>query len=374
MSRYANAVKVDIQRWIGRGLIDQATGDRLADDIDANAAGGLSFGNVLAIMAALLVGAAILLFIAANWEAIPRIGRVAALFAVLFASFTGGALLKAQGREGFGEALYLLGCVTFGGAIALVGQMYHLVGDERLAVLVWCILGALIPAAALRSHVLTNAAVVLAVVWLVLGLDFNVNPGGPDWRYLGLGGMIWIVSLWTGSTVARHLLLLSLVLFGFLAGLEGDWFSNDNRMVVAGTAMAIISAIIFIAAWLAPDQVERFAKLGGPYPVHPMIGFLVGIGMIQSQIAEDFGPMLVTSLVAFAAIVAALLMRGRQSRLMRWLCYIAFIIELFTVYVITLGTMIDTSILFLLSGVALAAVAWFITRVEKRMAQPGASA
>lgn len=367
MSRYASAVKNDIERWVAGGLIDRMTAGKLVADVDANAGRGLSFSSVLAIMAAVLVGAAILLFVAANWEVFPRVGRVGALFVLIFASYVGGAMLKARGQEAFGEGLYLVGCAAFGGSIALIGQMYHLTGDERQAVLVWC-LGTMLAAALLRSAVLTNASVVLAVAWLLVGIGF-FNSNGPDWNYLPLGAAIWALSLWTGSVAARHLLLLSLVLFGFLLG-TGDLFGRGGSMVPVGAAMTVISAGVFLAYYFAPAAVERFARLGGPYPIHPLIGFLTGIGMIQAQVGDQFGPMLVTSLVAFAGIVAALLMRGRESRLMRWVAYLAFVIELLILYTVTLGTMMETSALFLFSGVALAAVAWFIMRIEKRMAAP----
>ena len=359
MAGYVSNVKSDIERWVSGGLIDRVTAGRLIADVERRAGRGLSFGSVLAIMAAVLVGAAVLLFVAANWEEIPRLARAGALFCLILAGYVGGAVLKARGNAGFGEALYLVGCAAFGGSIALIGQMYHITGDERQAVLVWCA-GTMLAAGLLRSPALTNAAVVLAVAWLVLGFD-AFGRDGPDWRYLPLGALLWAVSYWSGSAAARHLLLLSLILFGVMLGMEGD-------AVTVGIAMALLSCALFLAALFARDAVERFARLGGPYPAHPLVGFLTGIGMVQVELGDEFGPMLLTSLVAFAGIVAALLLRGRESRLMRWIAYIAFVIELCVVYMVTLGTMMETSALFLFSGVALAVVAWLIMRIERRMA------
>ncbi|TIU17093.1 MAG: DUF2157 domain-containing protein, partial [Mesorhizobium sp.] len=70
----------DIARWLQAGLIDASTAGALTLDVEANQRTSLSFGSILAMMAALLFGAAILIFVAANWEAIPRLARVAALF------------------------------------------------------------------------------------------------------------------------------------------------------------------------------------------------------------------------------------------------------------------------------------------------------
>ncbi|RUT97968.1 DUF2157 domain-containing protein, partial [Mesorhizobium sp. USDA-HM6] len=83
MAGYATKVRTDIARWRDAGLIDAATADALTSDVAANERSSLSFGSILAMMAALLFCAAILIFVAANWEAIPRLARVAALFAVI---------------------------------------------------------------------------------------------------------------------------------------------------------------------------------------------------------------------------------------------------------------------------------------------------
>ena len=364
MSRYVSAVKRDIERWVAGGLIDRPTGERLAADVESQERRSFSFGSVLAIMAALLVGAALLLFVGANWELIPRLVRVAMLFIIIAGAYLGGAVAKARGNPGYGEGLYLLGCLAFGGAIALIGQMYHMSGDETQAILVWC-LGAALAAGLLRSPVLTNAAIVLAMAWFLMGMEFGPNSSF-NWQYAPLAAALWALSYWSGGPSARHLLLLSFIAFAAAAGLYGverDYFT----MTLAGAALAIVSALVFLAAYMAPDEVERFARLGGPYPVHPLIGFLVGVGAIQADVADSFAPMLLTSVVALAGIVAALLMRGRQSRLMRWLAYAAFMVELIFIYVLTIGAMMDTSALFLLFGLALAAAAWLIGRFEKRM-------
>lgn len=362
MARYEAKLSADIARWLEAGLIDRQTADRLLVDVGHSEARRLSFGAVLAIMAAVLVGAAILLFIAANWEAVPRIARVIALFLVIAGGYVGGAVLKSRGHDGLGEGLYIVGCAAFGASIALIGQMYHMSGDERAAILIWC-LGTLLAAAALRSSVLTAASAVLAVAWLLVGEGFG-QAHGPDWRYLGLGALIWAVSYWTQSAASRHLLLLSLVLFAVLVGLHGD-------PLLVGAATAVVSATVFLVASWAHEGVERVAKLGGPYPAHPLVGFLTGMAMVQIEVGDLFWPMFIASLVAFAGIVAALLLRGRQSALMRWIAYAAFVVELGVLYTVTLGTMMETSALFFFSGVSLSLAAWLIARVEKRMSRQG---
>ena len=106
MASYSSRVRSDIARWVEAGLIDGPTADALTRDVEANERRSLSFGSILAMMAALLFGAAILVFVAANWEAIPRLARVAALFAIILAGYVGGALLKTRDHAAIGEAFW----------------------------------------------------------------------------------------------------------------------------------------------------------------------------------------------------------------------------------------------------------------------------
>ena len=91
MASYSTRVKRDIQRWVEQGLIAPQLAEQLSRDVEANERKSLSFGSILAMMAALLFAAAILVLVAANWEAIPRLVRVGALFAAILAGYVGGA-------------------------------------------------------------------------------------------------------------------------------------------------------------------------------------------------------------------------------------------------------------------------------------------
>ena len=175
MAAYSVRVKQDIARWAEQGLIPAALAETLSRDVEQRERKSLSFGSVLAMMAALLLGAAILVLVAANWEAIPRLGRVAALFATILAGYVGGAVLKARDHNAIGEALYIIAAAAFGGSIALIGQMYHMSGDELDAVVTWCV-GTGFAALALRSNPLTVAAVALASSLAVRCAAWAIGP------------------------------------------------------------------------------------------------------------------------------------------------------------------------------------------------------
>lgn len=365
MASYATRVKADIGRWRTAGLIDAPTAEALTRDVAATERASLSFGSILAMMAALLFGAAILIFVAANWEVIPRLVRVAALFAVILGGYVGGAILHTRDHAAIGEALWIVAAAAFGGSIALIGQMYHLSGDEASVLVIWSA-GTALAAVSLRSSPLTVAAVAIADAWLFLkGFGYYWHAGFPH-LFVVMAAVLFAISFWTRSQAARHLIILSLLFYLVLLAVD-----HDTLRVAIPVAMG--SAILFALGVFAAGPVDRVLQLGGRLPLHALLGFLAGLAIIQFQLADKssynfgFG---VASVVALAGIVAAIVLAGRESRGLRWLAYAGFAFELAIIYSVTLQSMLDTAGFFLAAAVLLGIVALIIIRVEKRMRAP----
>ena len=365
MASYSSRVRADAARWVASGLIDGKTAEAILLDVEAHDRRSLSFGSILAIMAALLLGAAILVFVASNWEAIPRLARVGALFAIIFAGYVGGAALKLSDHAATGEAVWLVAAAAFGGSIALIGQMYHLSGDETQAVLTWCA-GTAVAAAVLRSGPLTIGAVALAAAWLFLReFDFWRDTDFP-YAFIAIAAVLWLVSYWTGSAASRHLILLSLVFYVALLGVE-----HDSDLIGIAAVLAAISAALFALAVVMPAEVERIVRLGGLLPVHGLIGFLTGMIMIQLELADEDGAgFAIAAALALAGIVASVMLAGRESRGLRWIAYVGFAVELCLVYGVMIQDMLGTAGFFLAAGVILGLLALAIIRIEKRMKEP----
>jgi uncharacterized membrane protein len=363
MASYASRIRADAARWVASGLIDGKTAQAIVLDVEAHDRRSLSFGSILAIMAALLLGAAILVFIASNWEAIPRVGRVGALFAIIFAGYVGGAVLKLYDHAAIAEGVWLIAAAAFGGSIALIGQMYHLSGDETQAMLTWCA-GTAVAAAALRSGPLTMGAVALAAAWLFFrGVEFWRVTDFPH-AFIGIAAVLWLVSYWTNSAASRHLLLLSLVFYTALLAVEYD-------VVGIAAVLAAVSAALFALAVVMPEQAERIVRLGGHLPVHGLIGFLTGVIIIQLELTDaDSAGFAIASAIGLAGIVAAVMFAGRESRGLRWIAYIGFALELCLIYGVMIQDMLGTAGFFLAAGVILGLLAFAIIRIEKRMKEP----
>ena len=359
MASYAVRVKRDIGRWLDQGLITPAVADQLARDVEAHQRRSVSFGTILAILAAILFAAALLLVVAANWEAIPRLYRAGLLFAVIAAGYVGGAFLKQAGHSAFAEALWLIAAAAFGGAIALIGQMYHLSGDEADAILTWCFATAL-AAAALRSGVLNAAAVGLADAWMFMGGVTFWDAADFPTLFPVLAAGLWVLSYWTNSAATRHLILPSLVIYLVMLAIDHD-------MVAISLALAVVSAGAFAAGTFRAAETDGLLKLDGRLPLHALIGFLAGMTMVQFQVDGTLLGLIVAAAMTFAGIAAALLAAGRDSRGVRWLAYLGFAGELCFVYAVTLGTMLGTAGFFLAVAVILGLLAFLIIRFERRL-------
>ncbi|MET3659999.1 DUF2157 domain-containing protein [Aquamicrobium ahrensii] len=361
MARYVVQLRQDVERWVSSGLIDRPTAEKLVSDAERRDRRSFGPGAALAMMAALLFGAGVLIFIAANWEAFPRLVRVASLFALIIGGYVGGAFAKLKDYSAIGEALWIVAAAAFGGSLALIGQMYHMSGDESVAILTWCVATAL-AAVALRSGPLTVAAVAIADVWLsgafTGGLTGYASYGNPN-LFLPIVAVLFGISYWTPSRAARHLILLSLIAYVTWFALEGDSFE-------AAFMMACVSAGLFAVAHIAPAEVDNIVRINRRLPIHALIGFLVAMMVIQFD-QDGEGRFALTAGVTLAGIVVALVLQGHESRGLRWIAYLAFAVELCLIYAITMGTMLGTAGFFIFAAVLLGLLALLIIRLERRM-------
>src|SRR2546425_4010818 len=107
--------------------------------------------RVVLAAAALLIGAGVFSFVAANWEQMPREARLGLIGAFMLAANVWGWYLRARTRfHATGEALLAVGTLVYGAGIFLVAQMFHLRANWPDGFMLWLI-GAVAMAVALRS-------------------------------------------------------------------------------------------------------------------------------------------------------------------------------------------------------------------------------
>ena len=155
-----------LNRWQRAGLLDADTVARIIAWETAHAGGRLGWPVMLALaLGALTVGAGILLFVAAHWDALSPGARFA-LVLTLVAGFHLGGAASAARFPALSTALHGLGTAALGAGIFLAAQIFHLQEHWPGGVLLWA-LGAWAGWFLLRDWVQAEWAALLTPVWLV---------------------------------------------------------------------------------------------------------------------------------------------------------------------------------------------------------------
>ncbi len=199
---FARALDRELTAWVEDGVVsaEQASAirSRYAESDRESRRGAIV--QALAVIGALAAGLGVILFFAANWDAIPRPARVVLLLAALLGAYGGGYVLRfvRRTRPAVGAALLFLGGILFGATIFLVGQMYHVQAHDPLAFLVWTA-GVAPTAVALRSRALATLSVLTFGGWLVYEL---ADRAGDTAGYVVVALALYGVALYAGGTGA----------------------------------------------------------------------------------------------------------------------------------------------------------------------------
>jgi uncharacterized membrane protein len=363
--RFPGAVRKDIDRWVRKGLIDAQTASRLRTELDE--AGGFGLGGVLGVLGALLLGAAIITLVAANWETIPRLVRVIGLIGLMWASWLGGAWRDRAGDAIFSQVLYLIASITFGAAISLIGQMYHLSGDTSSAALVWTV-GNLVAAALTRSPVVAAAAAGTGIFYLITAITET------SWHSSGYLIVVPLLALalaalgqWNGSRMAKHgavlLLLATLIIWRF--DIFADEIHPIDYLIAFGSAAGFL-----VCAWF-DDIIDSVTGMAAALQGYSLALSFLAFGWIQIVEDGDIGLSIVIGVLVLALAVGALLLKGRENGKVRSLAYTAFGIEILYLAFYTIGSLIGTSAFFLFAGLIVLFIAWLVVRIEKRLKAQG---
>ncbi len=168
--------------WNSDGLIGAEQRDRILARYPEEPAESGALAFALRTLGVLLFGAAIFLVISHNWSDLDRTGQLAIVFTALAVIQGAGVYFFLKGQERSAIIGHLLGCLMYGGGIALIGQIYHLDAHAPDAILAWVVFS--IPfALLLDATVLHLLVVVLAGVWLSMETGHHYA-----WRHTALHG------------------------------------------------------------------------------------------------------------------------------------------------------------------------------------------
>lgn len=363
MKSYRKRIERDLVRWREAGWVTPEGDAAIRREVAASGY-HLGLANALAILAAVLIGFAVMSFVAANWQHMPRLLRVGLLVAALWASYLTAAAMAQRNMMGFAHAAILLGVGIFGGSIMLISQMYHMDGNPADFVLLWAA-GAFLAGLVLRSNPSLAFAMVLIVVW---GVMEALRLDRVFWPFLVPWALISAVFYWQRWRPGLH--LSGIALSGFLISLGYRLLEGHAHGLVVAIGLAI-GALAIVGEREKPDL---------PALWHGVLGYGLVIafaGLLALQFVEkpSLDIFILLAVFAIALSIAAISWGlNTENRGVLWLGYIGFSIEILSIYSKTIGTLLNTSLFFLVAGVIVAGLAALAYRIHGRQGAPAPGA
>jgi len=152
-------------RWTEASVIDGATADRIRAFETSHESHKARWPVVLAIVfGSIMVGAGILLFVAAHWDDLSPAQRFLLVVTMIAVFHIAAGALMPRLRV-LGIALHAVGTVALGAGIFLAGQIFNLQEHWPGGILLWAI-GAVLGWALLRDWVQATLAALLVPAWI----------------------------------------------------------------------------------------------------------------------------------------------------------------------------------------------------------------
>lgn len=415
---YLYRLKRDIDLWIERGWVTPANAEAILKQAEEKPS-ARRMPAILAILGAVLIGFAVMSFVAANWNEISKLAKLVMIFAALWLSWGAAFILERRAHPAFTQAAVLIGLGIFGGGIMLIAQIYHIVTDDPGGVLAWCI-ASLAAAWLLPSRPALALGILLMLVWTSFTL--GISEKTPHWAFwipwiaafalslrlswlpgfhlALLAAFVW-QAIWAVSIAETFLMdpawLLLFYVFEALAIWLAAMLFSARSPRFASTAEAYAIFLTFALFWIwqiSPDRgVGEAAALFWPF----LIAILAAVAVL-AVLAVTRGILAMRDALAIAAIALASLVYPAVDSaapalvpwvyaalflaLSAWLVsygtahdfrfavnfgFVAFGAEVLWLYFETMGTLLDTAIFFALGGILLIAGSVVMERMRRRL-------
>jgi len=231
-----------LERWRTAGLIEPSTAERVrAYEAEQEKTQGLRWPVVLAIsLGGLLLGAGVLLFVAAHWDTLSP-GERFALVLLLVALFHVAGAFTAERFSVLSTTLHAVGTICLGAGIFLAGQIFNLQEHWPGGLLLWA-LGAWVAYALLRNWPQAALAALLTPMWL-----------GGEWLVATDG---WIRR---DKILAEGLLLLAIT---YLTALLPEKETPVRKALAWIGALALIPSVLFVIVSGTHSDWRQFSPSG----------------------------------------------------------------------------------------------------------------
>lgn len=277
---YRRRLDADLTRWQADGVITPTTSAAIRGAL-LPMPPAIGIATVVAIVGGLLIAAAFLAFIAANWTVIPRPARFVILLAGIFGAYGIGAAFTYRQQKALADLAVGVGAIIFGAAIALVGQMYHLGEDFAGGMMLWSA-GALVAAGLTGSR--GALAVALAAGCLWSGTRMFEALQGPHLPFVAFWLIAAGLAIAWNSVVARHLVAVTALVWWGVGQFSASVFFSVGGLPVTFAAGA---ALLFGAGLaLASLRVDTLRLFGMTLSTYGAFGFAI-TSVAAALIAAD---------------------------------------------------------------------------------------
>jgi uncharacterized membrane protein len=344
---------------------------------------------ILGILGAILFVSGAVLLVAANWDSVPKAPKIGGgILLMLAAHLVGWRLGRGGDHPAISTTFHLVGAGLFLANIALVGQIYHLGSRAPDAVLLWLVGIASLPWI-LRSRALHILTLATFGVWLGLELaheDGLLRFGGGarmcsfylllGVAFVGLGGWLrrgpfgefagatekfgligihhatlplMIGPFYGQSTVTHGAWILSAAVSALALGLAGTALARNVDGLPARWRWAWFWTLVVVVAvgWtglLAGSDSPAFQQRGSVGPHWLVIPVLFGVSLVQIQVGLQ-----------------------RASVFHVNLAIVAIAVQILVAYLQLFGSMADTGMIFVSTGLLLILLGWYLERQRRSL-------
>ena len=384
--------------WVQQDIISLAQAEKLLSLYDEKKR---TIG-LLPILGSLLVGIGILTYVAANWQAIGHLWRLLLLIAVMTGFYFVGERFHRNGDQRLGIGLLAIGLTSFGGSIFLIVQMYHMLLAQSTAFLIWGIAGVLLTWL-YPSRVLFLYSVIVLNISQFYSLSdtdqFNVFPFlvlaiglGAYWLRHRNGWLAWALGL---SLVLQSVIMIGMqewkIIWFFLPAMAlyaaADWLKDrsdvyglqgsvltgmyifgiimvlfgDEIPVLTFAAEDLMKTVIFLLVFAGLLAISAFGKRR-----HSRIG-TAGDWLLLLPwffVTQGSGFLYLLALCFYSLYV---LWHGytEQWRFRVNLGTLLFLFAVLLAYVRLAWDFMDKSLFFILGGILLLLLSWYLNRRRK---------